>query len=269
MSLKFLRKMNRYRYSFIFLMVLFFSFQLFADWKQAGLAGKEVTALVADTLPGGEALLIAGTKSDGVWCRRGSSGQFQLLDDLGAVMPSPFLKGIKNFSVHKQSHRLFAGSDSGLSWYPLVSLIEPRWSRVTGVPFVAVTDVMGLRDTLFCCTPADVYRSFNGSTTWAACSTRKALPPLGNITCFTSLAYYCGVNAGSRFLGALNSWLGVLNSGDLGSTWQDVSNLPPNQHVGQVYDLVQYRQSFNGQTRLLAAVDNGLKYIETDLDTAV
>jgi ligand-binding sensor domain-containing protein len=90
---------------------------------------------------------------------------------------------------------------------------------------------------------------------------------LGNITGFTSLAFCWGINAGSKFIGALNSWMGVMNSTDLGVKWHDVSVLPPAQAVGQVFDLAAYRTRFDARQRLLAATNDGLKFVEGDLDT--
>jgi hypothetical protein len=237
-----------------------------AQWKQIGLAGKEVTALVSVVIPPADTLLIAGTRSDGVWARR-NSGQFQLLDNLGSVRPSSFLKGITNFHVHPKSYLLFAGTDSGLCAYPLVSMIEPMWIKVKTGAETFVTDIVGTGDTLFCCTPSEVYRSLNSGTAWEPCSARTFLPMLGNITSFTSLAFCWGINAGSKFSGALNSWMGVMNSTDLGAKWHDISVLPPTQTVGQVFDLVAYRTRFDAKQRLLAATNEGLKYVEGDLDT--
>jgi hypothetical protein len=239
-----------------------------AKWRQIGLAGKDVTALLSVVIPPADTVLIAGTKSNGVWARKGREGQFLLLDNLGAVSSTPFLKGITNFHLHSKSSLLFAGSDSGLCAYPLVSMIEPMWRKVkTGAESV-VTDITGTGDTLFCCTPAEVYRCFNGGTTWEPCSTRKILPGLGNITSFTSLAFCWGVNAGSKFMGALNSWQGVMNSTDPGGEWRDVSNLGPvSRSLGQVFDLVVYRTRYDAQQRLLAVTGDGLKYVEGDLDT--
>jgi hypothetical protein len=143
------------------------------------------------------------------------------------------------------------------------------WRKVKTGAETVVTDVTGAGDTLFCCTPAEVYRCFNGGTTWEPCSARKVLPRLGNITSFTSLAFcWWGINAGSKFMGALNSWEGVMSSADWGGKWTDISRLPPvTQTVGQVFDLIGYRARFGAQQRLLAVTGDGLKYVEGDLDT--
>jgi hypothetical protein len=246
-----------------------------AGWEQIGLDNKEVTTLTTAILPstilpgpGPDTLLIAGTKADGVWTRKGSAGKFELLPDFGESEPPSFLTGIKNLYVNDSSGLLFAAGDSGLSRYPLVSMIEPRWMKITTIPITAVTDIIGLKDTLFCCTPADVYTSFDRGTSWAACSTRNFLPALGNITSFTSLAFFCGINAGSKFLGALNSWMGVMNSGDWGKTWRDVSLLPPQtEQVGPVFDLVSYAPGYRQEQRLLAATQEGLRFVQGDFDT--
>jgi hypothetical protein len=230
-------------------------------WKQVGLAGKEVTALVTVSLSDADTLLIAGTKKE---ARRGNSGNFQLLDNLGETQPSSFLKGINALYLHQKSSLLFAASDSGLSWYPLITMIEPRWTKVAGVTGFRVTDVTGRGDTLFCCSAADVFRSFDGGMHWAACSARTFLPPLGNITSFTSLAFWNGINAGSLFLGAMNSWLGVMNSVDNGQHWQDISLLAPQtQSVGQVFDLIRHPT----RSQLYAATDQGVMLIKGDIDT--
>lgn len=238
-----------------------------ALWTQIGLAGKEVPALVMRKAFG-DTMLIAGTRNDGVWYQSGSGGQFRLLDNIGSTVMSPFLAGLRALYIQNNEPRLWAGGDSGLAYYRFTSGLPPLWTKVESVPGITVTDITGKGDTLFCCTTADVYRSFNGGTTWAACSTRKILPPLGNITSFSSLEFVWGINAGSRFGGALNSWQGAMNSPDHGGTWNDLSSLCPGSGLlGEVFDLAAYRPSFSAQQRLLAVTGNGIKYVEGDLDT--
>jgi hypothetical protein len=244
-----------------------------ADWVQIGLDNKEVTTLITavlppTALPDPDTLLIAGTKANGVWTKKGTESTFKLLPDFGQIESPSFLTGIHTLYVNGSSRLLFAASDSGLSCYPLVSMIEPRWMKITAIPSVTITDIIGNGDTICCSTPSDVYKSFDRGTTWAACSTRKFLPALGNITSFTSLAFYYGINAGSKFLGALNSWQGVMNSGDWGKTWRDISLLPPQtEAIGQVFDLVGYAPKFDAEQRMLAASQEGLRFIQGDFDT--
>jgi hypothetical protein len=255
--------------SFIFCITfhLILAHGVMAGWVRIGLEDKKVTALVTAAVPGPDTLLIAGTETDGIWARKGNTGGFQLVPHFGSNDPVSFLAGVNKLHVDDSTHRLFAACDSGLFVYPLVTMIEPRWMNVAALSGTAVTDITGSGNTMFCCTAAEVYRSLDCGGTWTACSART-VPPPGNTPGFTSLAFYYGINAGSTFLDLSIPWQGVINSGDIGKTWRDISKLPPQtQAVGLVFDLASYRPAFNAVERMLAATKEGLYFIQGDLDT--
>ena len=240
-----------------------------AGWVQIGLENKKVTTLTIAAVPGSDTLLIAGTKAEGVWMRKGNAGAFQIFPHFGQDNPSSFLAGVNTLYVDDSVHRLFAACDSGLFIYPLVTMIEPRWMSVMVLSNNAVTDIAGNGNTMFCCTPEDVYRSLDRGNSWTPCSART-VPPPGDMPRFTSLAFFYGITVGSTFydMSIQFPWQGVIHSGDSGKTWRDISKLPPQtQAVGLVFDLITYRPAFNAEERILAATRNGLYFVQGDLDT--
>jgi hypothetical protein len=242
-------------------------FLLNADWTRIGLAGKEVTALVC-AKPYLETMLLAGTH-EGVWRKSSSDTGYAPLRDVSPSEPGVFPLNIHSLCFADDFPRLWAGDDSGLAVYTFTSGLPPVWRRIAEIPATLVTDITGAGDTLFCCTAFEVYRSFDAGTTWSACSTRTFLPALGNMTSFTSLALFNGIAAGSKFLGAVNSWQGVMESLDYGIKWSDISNFPGlEKPLGQVFNLLAYAPRYGDRERLLASTDDGLRYFfKNDEDT--
>lgn len=248
--------------------ILSLPFLLSAEWIRVGLAGKEVTAMARKKI-WNDTIFFAGTH-EGVWHKSGSDTGFTLLQSVSMTEPYVFPLNIHALYCVPNRLQLWAADDSGLAVYTFTSGLPPLWKRCAEIPSVPVTDIICSGDTLFCCTRLDVYRSFDNGVTWDACSTRSFLPPLGNITSFTSLALFCGINAGSEFLGALNSWEGVMNSADYGKKWDDISNLPGQEKpLGQVFDLISFVPQFSEPQRLLAATGTGLLFFLGDKDTGV
>jgi hypothetical protein len=253
--------------TFIFLFSLF-SFS-FAKWEQIGLKGTEVTALASgkffiDTL------LIAGTKSSGVFYRMGASAPFSLLTGMGPDSLGPALKAVHCLYMPGVTGIpfLFAGTDSGLFRYIFTSGLPPQWTRMTGVPAEPVFAVTAQGDTCYCATRSEVYRSFNMGNAWAACSTRQFLLPMQRLTTYTSLAVFMGINAGSQMTGSLMAWDGVLHSFDQGAAWKDVSYLPGQStpRIADVFSLAAYAPVWNRPVRLAAGTQTGIFWAE-DFDT--
>jgi hypothetical protein len=238
-----------------------------AEWTRQGLAGKEVTALVR-VKPWTDTMLLAGTH-EGVWRKSSSDTGFTPLWDVSPSEPGASPHNIHSLCYVGNFPRLWAGDDSGLAVYTFTSGLPPVWRRIESIPVASVTDIKGSGDTLFCSTAFEVYRSFDAGVTWSACSTRTFLPLLGNMTSFTSLELFNGIVAGSKFLGAMNSWQGVMESLDYGTKWTDISNFPGQEKpLGQVFDLLAYAPRFSDRERLLAATDAGLRYFfKNDEDT--
>ena len=247
--------------------ILSLPFLLNAQWTRQGLAGKEVTALVR-VKPWTDTMLLAGTH-EGVWRKSASDTGFTPLWDVSPSEPGASPHNIHSLCYVGNFPRLWAGDDSGLAVYTFTSGLPPVWRRIAEIPVTPVTDITGSGDTLFCCTAFEVYRSFDAGVTWTACSTRTFLPLLGNMTSFTSLELFNGIVAGSKFLGAMNSWQGVMESLDYGTKWTDISNFPgQDKPLGQVFDLLAYAPRYGDRERLLAATDAGLRYFfKNDEDT--
>jgi hypothetical protein len=240
-----------------------------AGWVRAGLENKSVSALVTAVLPGSDTLLIAGTKNDGVWMRRGNAGTFKLLANFGQSQPPSFLSEINKLYINDSTYLLFAAGDSGLFIYPLgVSMIEPNWTKVSALPQGSVTSVIGVGKTIFCCTPAEVYGSFDFGVSWAACSSRKSMPALTDSRSFTSLAFYYGINAGSKFSGSLKPLPGgIIYSGNNGKTWVDPAMFSERIPIVEVFDLANYHPQYDAEQRMLAASPEGLFYFLGGFDT--
>ena len=250
------------------LIILTLSFMLDAEWTRIGLAGKEVTALAMRKI-WSDTTILAGTH-EGVWRKSITDTGFTPLKNISPSDPEVFPLNIHTLYFADNVPRLWAADDSGLAVYTFTSGLPPAWKRTADIPAMPVTDITGAGDNLFCCTGPEVYRSFDGGTAWTACSTRAFLPMLGNITSFTSLALFYGINAGSKSLGAMNSWQGVMSSADYGKTWSDISNLAgQGKPLGQVFEMLAYAPLFSEPQRLLAATETGLQFFLGDKDTGV
>ena len=238
----------------------------FAKWEQIGLKGTVVTSIACGK-PWGTPTVFAGTRSDGTFFRMDSSDPFRLLSDLGVDTVEPVLKTVHCLFLAGGDMILFAGTESGLFRYVFTSGLPPHWTRMTDVPAIPVIAITAHGDTCFCATPGEVYRSFNLGNAWAACSTRKFLPPLQNMAWFTSLALWRGINVGSQVSAPKESWCGVLNSIDNGESWKGISSVPGFSNPS-VISLTTYSPMYLQPIRLLAGTSGTGKLFWTDdLDT--
>ncbi len=188
-----------------------------ADWKQIGLEGIEVTAIDV-----GYQVSI-GTNGQGVYWYNDTN---DLLFPLQSVLLDSFelyIRTVHSIYSYRGDYIIFAGSDSGLISYVPSSSV-PQWTRNTDIPSEPVTAITGHGDTLFAATQGEVYRSEDAGQTWKELNADSVLPSGQDVPDFTSLAVNtinpAQVFAGSKFFGPWSSWIGVLQSSDMGETWQ-------------------------------------------------
>lgn len=241
----------------------------FAKWEKIGLDGKIVTAIACGK-PWTTPMVFAGTQSDGVFYRMDSLGAFNPLSGPGIDSLGPALKTVHCLYYVGGSMNipiLFAGTENGLFRYVFTSGLPPHWTRMADVPAIPVIAITAQGDTCFCATYSEVYRSFNLGNAWAACSTRKFLPPLQNMAWFTSLALWRGINVGSQVSAPKESWCGVLNSVDNGVSWKGISSVPGFSNPS-VISLTTYSPTYLNPIRLLAGTSGtGGLFWTDDLDT--
>lgn len=234
-----------------------------AGWGPAGLQGIVITAIDGGRVFGGN-VVVAGT----------AGGDVAMLQDSGLFvsLQPPRFGAVRSLELQDDSLLLLVGADSGLYRYRFTSGVQPSWIKCTGIERGPVTDIIIRHDTAYGCTPWEVYQSVDNAGTWSACHARDSLPMLGNITSFTSLAFwdaYNSVAAGSRFGGSLNSWDGVMLSIGRNRSWDDISLLPgQTERVGEVRSLVAYSERWNDVEMLVAGAATGVFFV-VEIDTGI
>lgn len=228
-----------------------------ADWKQIGLEGIEVTAIDVGWQ------VSIGTNGQGVYWYNDTN---DLLFPLKSVLLDSFelyIRTVHSIYSYRGDYIIFAGSDSGLISYVPSSSV-PQWTRITDIPSEPVTAITGYGDTLFATTQREVYRSEDAGQTWKALNADSVLPSGQNVPDFTSLAVNtinpAQVFAGSKFFGAWSSWMGVLQSSDMGETWQ-IHNEGLVSPVMEVLSLCFFNNGIGINTDIYACgTDDGVYY---------
>jgi hypothetical protein len=246
-----------------FIAITLLSGNSFAKWELYGLKGKEITSLATGNYFG-DTMILAGTKSEGVFVQYRRTQAFSLLTRAGVDTVVPAIQAIHSLFMQANPSVpvLFAGSDSGLYGYRFTSGLLPQWYKMSGIPSEQVMAIAGKNDTLFAATRSEIYRSGTGLAAWQPCSTRNFLPAMQRMSAFSSLSIFKGINAGSTMSGAMSSWWGVLSSQTWGKSWTDISILPAQSspRLTSVLSLVAYAPDFTKAQRLAAGTSSGVFY---------
>jgi hypothetical protein len=243
----------------------------FSKWELYGLKGKEITSL-ATGIFFGDTMLLAGTKSEGVFVQYKRADSFSLLTRAGTDTVVPAIKSIHSLFMQTNPAVpvLYAGTDSGLFSYRFTSGLIPQWYKINGIPSEPVMAITGRSDTLFAATPIEIYKSGSGIAAWQPCSVRTFLPAMQRISAFSSLCIFKGINAGSINSGSMLAWWGVLSSSTWGKSWEDISILPAQSspRLSSALSLVAYAPDFSTAQRLAAGTSSGVFYA-TDFVTDI
>jgi hypothetical protein len=250
----------------VFLIAASMAASTFAKWELYGLKGKEITSLATGNYFG-DTMLIAGTKSEGVFVQYTRTDTFSLLTRAGSDTVVPAIQSIHSLFIQQNPAIpvLWAGTDSGLYSYRFTSGMIPQWYKANGIPSEPVTAIAGINDTVFASTGAEIYKSEPGVAAWQPCSARTWLPAMQRLSSFNSLAMFSGINAGSAMSAAMSSWWGVLNSVSGGKSWADISTLPGQSEprLASVFSLATYLPDWTKPQRLAAGTSTGIFWMDT------
>jgi hypothetical protein len=237
----------------------------FAKWELYDLQGKEITSLATGRYFG-DTMILAGTKSEGVFVQYKRTGAFSLLTRAGADTVVPAIHSIHSLFMQASPGvpALYAGSDSGLFSYRFTSGLLPQWYKSNGIPSEPVLAITGRNDTLFAATRSEIYKSGTGLATWEPCSARTFLPVGQRLSTFSSLSIFAGINAGSTMSAAFSSWWGVLNSSSWGKSWTDISTFPGQlePRITSVFSFATYAPDWTKPQRLVAGTGTGIFWVD-------
>jgi hypothetical protein len=227
----------------------------YADWKQVGLKGKEVTAITKGIdLFSNQQIILVGTKDTGVYSVSGAGDTVYRYPRYSDASDKPAGR-IRTLFTSADGIMTFAGTDSGLYGESGLFSSLPAWRKLQTFPSEPVVGIAYKDSTYYVATAIELYRSKSPwaySNAWKPCSVSKWLPSPERSPHFTSLTSWDlgGLVAGSNASAGSDAFGGVITGGGSENRWIDWTCVNSHCVDSDVYSLTfGFQQLYAGTSR--------------------